>query len=109
MEKEILNVILEIVKQGGKFSLLGIFIYWFMVILTVAVKGGLVCLGMNIIINFTKHWVNKHYDKQATAYPVISSQASSQVLDTFNKLMTLIESKLSKLEPASKDSGKKTS
>lgn len=109
MNKEILDALLEIVKQGGQYSLWGIFLYWIMIILTIAVKGGVVCLVISMVLNFSRFWISSYFNKAKESYPIISSQASDKILEAFTKIIETMDLKLKDIKKTSEDSQKKTS
>lgn len=91
MEKEMLTALVEMVKSGGQMAVFGIIAYWGMQILAIAVKGGFLCLGLQIVSEVVrKCWDNYQLNK-ACRTVLISQEASATLINTVKSNQTTYE------------------
>lgn len=116
MDKEILNALLEMVRSGGQMAVWGIVAYCGMQLLTVAVKGGVLCLVFRIISQTIKHCWDNYQRNKVNRVALISKEASDNILsafkdyqDTVNQILKDIAIQLTSLSERLKDSQIKSS
>lgn len=109
MEKEILNAIVEMVRQGGQLAVWGVFVYLFMQILKVAVSGGIIWIIIRTICTTFLGGLELHIRKRSEEITLLSEEVSASLTNTleqYSKSMTeVLESIERQMKNCSKDSG----
>lgn len=91
MEKEILTALVEMVKSGGQMAVFGIIAYWGMQILAIAVKGGFLCLGIQLISKVLTHCWDNYQLNKACRTVLISKEASDTLMQSVKSNQTTYE------------------
>lgn len=111
MENELLNVVAEMVKSGGQLAVWGIIAYLGMVILKVAVQGGIIWGCLKIISSVVTHCWDNYQDKRSQRINLISEDMSKrfvQIVEEFKSQTGAILSDLSTQLKNFQDSSKKS-
>ena len=93
MEKEILNAIVEMVKQGGQLAVWGVFVYLFMQIVKVGTIGGITWLIVKTLCQTLARCWELAQDRRKEAITLLSTDLQSKMVDSlegFQKSTTAI-------------------
>jgi hypothetical protein len=85
MEQEVLKALLEMIKTGGQMAVWGIVAYWGMQLLTVAVKGGIICWAIKIITQAVILCLDSSHKYQDRRITVISKDCSDKIQNIMDK------------------------
>lgn len=83
MDKEILSAILEMVKAGGTYAIWGIVAYWFMQLLTIVTKGGIVWGIISTICSLIKHCWDNYQQAKSTRVSLLSEDITNKFSQTW--------------------------
>lgn len=111
MDKEIMQAILEMVRAGGTYAVWGIVAYWFMQLLTVVAKGGILCLTLQIITQTFKHCWDNYQAKRSQRIALLSEELSGNLKQSAaslsSEISSLVKELRTQLEELRKSSTKK--
>lgn len=80
MEKEILNAIVEMVKQGGQLAVWGVFVYLFMQIVKAGTIGGITWLIVKTLCQTLSRCWELAQDRRKEAITLLSSDLQTKLL-----------------------------
>lgn len=86
MEKEILQALVEMVKSGGQMAIIGIGVYWLMVILKVAVHGGVLWLLGRLVCSTIIRCLELRLDKRNSTISLLSKEVAEEMCNRFQEI-----------------------
>ena len=93
MQKEILEALVEMIRQGGTLAVWGIFVYLLMGIIKVAVTGGFLWITIKCVATNWRGYLERKLDSKAQSLKVFSDKASTRLvscLDSYHKEVEII-------------------
>ena len=85
-EQQILEAILEIVKTGGFYGVLGVFVWGLMPIIKITIVMGFLCATVRFIMIHVNNFYKMRLDSRNTKISLLSEQASSHLLKAMNSM-----------------------
>ena len=88
IELEILKAIVEMVKMGGTYAIIGVIAYFLMQILKLIVIWGFIWVSIRLVVNGVLAYMDKRLNSKITSFQAFSDKASGhlmEALDHFSK------------------------
>lgn len=105
IEIEIIKALVEMVRLGGTYAIIGVFGYMLMSIVKIAVTGGLIWGIIRTITNSTVSFLRYKLECKATNFQAFSDKASEHILsalsdfkDTSSQTLKDLENQLKNLK-----------